>query len=355
MAEKVRVLLIAPSLDIIGGQAVQAARLLAAFKDSADIRMEFLPFNARLSWLERVPVARTAARLFLFVPRLLWRATSCDVLHIFSAGLTSFMLWTVPAVLAGRLCRKKVIINYRDGRAEDHLKRYRSARPALRLAHVIVAPSGYLVDVFARHGIPARSIFNIIDLSKFRYRQRGKLKPVFMTNRGLEPLYNVACILRAFGIIQQRWPEAVLTIAHDGPCRPALEQLARHLRLRNTRFIGSVAPANVPELYDSAEIYITTPNIDNMPGSLLECFASGLPIVATRAGGIPYIATHEQTALLVDLNDHEAVAASCLRLLEDEELVRHLTQAGRRELARYTPEHSRDQWAALYHELVDNP
>jgi glycosyltransferase involved in cell wall biosynthesis len=291
-------------------------------------------------------------RFLIYILKLLLGVPACDILHIFSAGLPSFALWTIPAVLVGRLYRKKVLINYHDGRIEAHPALSRFGDRVLRLASVIVTPSGYLVDVFAKYGIAARSIFNLIDLDKFRYRQRRKPKPVFMTNRSLEPIYNVDCILRAFAIIQKRYPEATLTIAHDGVRRSALDQLARELGLRNTRFIGSVPHAKVPDLYDAAEIYLTTPNFDNMPLSLLECYASGLPIVATRAGGIPYIATDEQTALLVDLNDHEAVAASCCRLLEDENLATRLAEQGRAELVKYNPERVREQWAELYRQLV---
>ena len=69
---------------------------------------------------------------------------------------------------------------------------------------VRVSPLDYVVDVFEKAGIPARRIYNIIDSSPFRYRQRRKLRPIFMTNRILEPLYNVGCILRAFALIQKR-------------------------------------------------------------------------------------------------------------------------------------------------------
>ncbi len=89
----------------------------------------------------------------------------------------------------------------------------------------------------------------------------------------------------------------------------ALEQLAKDLQLRNTRFVGRVPHDQIAELYDSADVYLTSPNIDCMPGSLLECFASGLPIVATRAGGIPYIVKDRESGLLVDIDDHEALAA----------------------------------------------
>jgi len=352
MAEHIRVLVIGPSLDILGGQAVQVERLLLDLKSVADLRVKFQPINPRIGRLGNIRGLRTMARLLLYIPSLLWRVAGCDVLHVFSAGLTSFNLWTIPAVLIGRLYGKKVILNYHDGQVEVHLAGFRSARPIIRLAHVIITPSYFLVDAFARHGFTAKAIFNVVETSQFRYRQRETLKPVFMTNRILEPLYNVDCILRAFVIIQQRYPQATLTIAHEGVCRPALERLARELELRNTRFIGSVPHARVADLYDAAEIYLTTPNFDNMPVSLLECYASGLPIVATRAGGIPYIATDEKTALLVDLNDHEAVAASCFRLLENPELVKRLTQQGRKELLKYEPASSRDQWAALYRDLM---
>ena len=59
-----------------------------------------------------------------------------------------------------------------------------------------------------------------------------------------------------------------------------------------------------------------------------------------------------ETGLLVDLNDHEEMARSALRLLEDEELVEQLTTGGREELTKYSAESVRRQWVELYRELV---
>ena len=356
ITNSIRVLLIAPSLDILGGQAVQATRLMEVLGELPDLQMTFFPINPRppkpFLWIRRVPYLRTFVTFLLYTSRLAFEARKHDVLHIFSAGLSSYTLWTIPALLIGRFYKKKIILNYRDGQAEEHVTTWRSARPTLKLADRIVTPSGFLVDVFGRHGIRAQSIFNIIETSRFRYRKRRKLRPIFMTNRILEPLYNVDCILRAFAIIQSRYPDAALTIAHDGCCRPALEKLAEELQLRNTKFIGRVPHDKIPELYDSADIYLTSPNIDCMPGSLLECLASGLPIVATNAGGIPYIVRDGETALLVDINDHEALAARCFELLEDEKLVEQLTDRGLEEVKRYHWAPVRDQWFQLYRELA---
>ncbi len=343
-------------MDILGGQAVQASRLLQKLGHEPSLWIGFLPINPRLRSplhvLQKPKYLRTVVTFILYTSKLLWTLPGYEVLHVFSAGLTSYSLWTIPALLISKLYGKRVILNYRDGQGEQHIQTFRSAKPTIRMADTIIAPSDFLVDVFARHGIPARSIFNIIDLDRFIYRQRKKLRPVFMTNRILEPLYNVECLLRAFAVIQHRYPEASLTIAHDGPSRPSLEKLARDLRLCNTRFIGRVPHDRVPSLYNDADIYVTTPNIDCMPGSLLECFASGLPVVATNAGGIPYIVEDGKTGLLAGLDDYEGVARCCCRLLEDEELVVRLTTNAREEVKRYSWACVREQWLTTYYDLA---
>jgi len=347
------ILLIAPSAAIVGGQSVQAADLLAALRGVPGLEMSFFPLDQQLpDLIARVPYLRTLVSLILYIARLAWAARKACILHIFTAGLSSYSLWTIPALLIGKLYRKKLIVHYHDGQAEQHLTQWRTAKPTLLMADAIVTPSGFLVDVFERHGIEAQFIFNVIDVSWFRYRRRRKLRPRFLSNRGLEPLYNIECTLRAFALIQQRYPDATLTVAHDGYHRPVLEELAEELKLQNTRFIGRVARNGVAALYDEADIYLTSPNIDNMPVSLLECLASGLPIVATRAGGIPYIVRDGETALLVDINDHEAMASRAMDLLEDEDLVEHLTDRGLKEVKRYHWAPVRDQWAALYRDLA---
>ena len=351
----IHVLMIGPSMNIVGGQAVQASRLFSALEQLPQLVMKFFPIGSRfpkgLAWAREVPLFRTVVSFAVYIFRVAAAIGKHDVIHIFTAGLSSYTLWTIPALFFGRLFRKKLIINYRDGQAEQHITEWRSAKPTLLLADRVITPSGFLVDVFGRYGVKAQSIVNVIDTGKFRYRKRRKLRPIFMTNRMLEPLYNVECVLRAFAVIQSQYPEASLTVAHDGCCRPALEKLAGDLGLCNTHFIGRVSQADIPDLYDSADVYLMSPNIDNMPGTLLECFASGLPAVSTAAGGIPYIAKDRESALLVPINDHEALAARAIELLENESLVEHLTEHGLREAEKYHWKPVRDQWAALYQEL----
>jgi glycosyltransferase involved in cell wall biosynthesis len=222
----------------------------------------------------------------------------------------------------------------------------------MRLADAIIAPSGYLVDVFERFNLRARSIFNIVETERFRFRERVPLKPVFFSNRNFEPLYNVACTLRAFALVQKRFPNARIVLAGDGSQRAELEALARELHLSNVEFLGRVEPARMHELYDAADIYLNSPDIDNMPGSIIEAFASGLPVVTTNAGGIPYIVTNEVTGLMVERNDHEAMAESALRLLETPSLAEKIARAAFDECRKYSWDSVRGQWLELYRELA---
>ena len=354
--EPVRVLLIAPSLRITGGQAVQATRLLEALRQDPLLEVGFQPIGpeppAWLGFIRRLKGIRTAYAWLSYVCQLLWRLPRYRIVHVFSAAYTSYMLWTLPALALARIFGKRIVLNYRDGQADDHLSHWRTAVPTIRRMDAVIAPSGFLVDVFGRHGLKIETISNILEPARFIYRRRRVLRPVFLHNRILEPLYNVPCSLRAFQIVQRHYPDAELTVAHEGPLRPELEALARELGLRHTRFIGVVPPSQIPALYDAADIYLTSPDIDCMPGSILESFASGLPVVATSTGGIPYIATDGETALLVPKGDHEAMARAALRLLREPDLVERLTRSARESCARYAAGPVREQWSALYHRLL---
>lgn len=347
-----RVLIVGPSLAVVGGQAVQAARMVEHFRRDSRIEVGFLPLNPGLPMplgaAQRIKYVRTIVTTIWYVASLLVKVPRYDVVHIFSASYWSFLLSSTPALLVGKLYRKRTILNYRSGEASDHLARWRSARATLCLAGVIVVPSGYLVDVFGQFGFTATSILNTVDTSRFQFRERRPLRPVFVASRNFEALYNVACIVRAFALVQGQHPEARLTLAGDGPQRADLEALVRRLGLRNVDFAGRVPNATMPALYDAADIFLNSPNIDNMPGSVIEAFAAGTLVITTRAGGIPYIVTHERTGLLVPLNDHQEMAAQALRLLADPQFASRLASSARAECRRYEWSAVRDEWLRLY-------
>ena len=360
-ARPLRVCLVAPSLSILGGQAVAAQRLLERLRTVPGLEIGFLPHdprtNALLRLLQRVKYVRTLATTVAYVSSLLRKLPAYDVVHVFSASYWSFLLAPTPAILIGKLLGKRVVVNYRSGEAEDHLTRWRrTAVPTLHRADAVIAPSRYLVDVFARFGIAAESIANFVDPEAVRFRERSTLRPVFLSNRNFQALYNVPCVLRAFAVIQARMPEARLIVVGDGPERASVHETARALGLRHVEFVGAVRPAEMGRWYDEADVYLNASDIDNMPNSIIEAFACGLPVVTSRAGGIPYVVEHERNGLMVDCGDHEALAGAALRLLGDPALAQRLIGEGLRDVReQYTWDAVSDRWTRLYRRLAPAP
>ena len=103
--------------------------------------------------------------------------------------------------------------------------------------------------------------------------------------------------------------------------------------------------------YADADIYLQTPDLDNMPSSVLEAFASGCPVVSTEAGGVPAILTDGRHGLLVPCRDHTRAATAILRLLDDPALARSLTEQAVESCTRYQWSAVRAQWLALYQDL----
>jgi len=351
------ILIVGPSFDILGGQAVQVGRLLDRLRNESSLDVGFLPINPRLPGpfrkLQSIKFVRTFVTSIAYCLSLLTTVRKYDLIHIFSASYLSFVLAPTPAILISKLFGKKVILNYHSGEAEDHLRRWRrSAIPTIKLADRIVVPSNYLKHVFETFGLPATAIYNLIETDTFRFRARDPLQPVFLSNRNFEAHYGVEQVLRAFAVIQERIPEASLTVAGDGPERLRLEQLADDLKLRNTKFVGRVDHSRIPELYNSSQVFLNGSTIDNQPLSILEAFACGLPVVTTNAGGIPYMVENERTALMVECNDHQALAIAAIRLLAEPILAQRLISEGRKECEKYSWTAVRHQWIDLYLEVA---
>jgi glycosyltransferase involved in cell wall biosynthesis len=351
-----RVLIVGPSFDILGGQAVQAARLLERLRSERDLEVDFLPINPRLPGplrkMQAVKYVRTVVTSIAYVLSLFARLWKYDVIHVFSASYFSFVLAPTPAILIGKMYGKSVLLNYHSGEAEDHFTRWRrSAIPTVRLVDEVAVPSEYLVHVLEKFGLHSTPIYNLIETDKFRYRARQPLQPIFLSNRNFEAHYGVDRVLKAFAIIQRSIPNARLIVAGDGPERASLEELARDLKLRNTEFLGRVAHDKIIDLYDSADVFLNGSEIDNQPLSILEAFACGLPVVTTDAGGIPYMVAAERNALVVARGDFEKLAAAVIRLFEEPGLAEKLIKAGREECRKYDWQTVRSQWLELYFRL----
>jgi glycosyltransferase involved in cell wall biosynthesis len=282
-----------------------------------------------------------------YLPLLMRELLKADVVHVFSASYSSFLLAPLPAMIVARAVGRPVVLNYRSGAAPDHLGRSAIARAAVARADLNVVPSSFLAEVFGSFGIETTIVPNIVD-TQFGFRDRDPLRPRILSTRNFENLYNVGCTLRAFRIVQERWPSATLTLVGSGPAERGLRALAAQLGLAHVTFTGAIKPPEIGGLYAAHDLYVQTPDIDNMPASILEAFASGLPVVSTRAGGVPAILTDGEQGLLAPIGDHRAVADRILALLDDPERARTLARSGHASCQRCTWPSVRDLWLDAY-------
>ncbi|HWF87002.1 MAG TPA: glycosyltransferase family 4 protein [Vicinamibacterales bacterium] len=353
---RLKVAIVAPSLRILGGQAVQADRLLQAWRGDPDVEAWLIPVNPLPPRPFRAAIAvkyaRTIATELTYVPLLLRELRGADVVHVFSASYASFLLAPLPAILAARLLGRPIVLNYRSGEAPDHLSRSPLARATIARVDKNVVPSRFLVDVFGTFGIGAEVIPNLVDLERFRFRTREPLRPRLVSTRNFDSLYNVACTVRAFRLVQNRWPDATLTLVGAGRDEASLRTLVAALGLRHVTFAGRVKPDEIAAFYAAHDIYVQSPNIDNMPTSILEAYASGLPVVSTDAGGVPAILTHGVHGLLAPINDDTTLAAHVLRLLDEPALAAQLARAAFATCQAYTWGFVRERWLQAYRDVV---
>lgn len=346
-----RVAIVAPTLEIVGGQGVQAQALAAELRE-AGYEVMFVPVNPAfppgLRWLRRYPYIRTLLNQLLYIPTLL-RLRRADVAHIFSASYWSFVLAPLPAILAAKGFGKRVIVNYRSGEADDHLSRWGLlVHPWLRLVDEIVVPSEYLRDVFARYRYRARVIRNVVNLTRFRYRDRLPLCPRLLSARNLHPYYQVDNTIKAFALLKARYPQASLTIAGYGDEEERLRRLAASFGTGGIRFVGRVEPSAMPRLYDDADIFVNSSVLDNQPVSVLEAFAAGLPVVSTPTGDITAMVRDGGTGLIVPHADPGAMADAVAALLENPPRALSIARRARQEVEKFTWSRVCNEWAQVY-------
>jgi L-malate glycosyltransferase len=351
-----KISIIAPSMRVFGGgQALHASGLTEHLRREG-YAVQLLPidpvFPPGTGWLRLVPYVRTIFNQSLYLPSLL-RLRRTDIIQASSASYWSFLIAPLPAMLMGRLLGKPVILNYHSGEAADHLAHWGSLiHPWLKLVDEIVVPSEYLYQVFASYGYRTRVIHNTVDTSRFVYRSRHPFRPRLLSVRNFEWFYGVDYTLRAFALIQRKYPEATLDIAGFGSLDAELVSLARSLGVVGVRFLGSVSPDDMPSVFDRADILLNSSLIDNQPLSILEAIASGLSIVTTGVGDIVNMIEDGVTGTIVPARDPAAMADATARLLEQTDRAHAMAARAHRQLDRFSWPRVREQWSTLYADMM---
>jgi len=355
-----RIALVGPLPPPEGGMANQTQQLSKLLgSESYDVRIvqTNLPYIPR--WIGRYRGVRALFRLCRYLRRLWSVIGKSQICHVMANSGMSWHLFVAPAVWVAYLRRVPIIINYRGGEADKFFeKSFRWVKPTLGRATVVVVPSGYLAEIFKKWGINTQVVPNIINLDLFQPRPIScpdeKLEqPHILVARNLEPIYGIDVALYAFSNLLDHLDDARLTIAGSGPQQSELRALAGKLGIaEKVIFVGRMRNDEMAALYQRVDILLNASLVDNMPISLLEAMASGIPIVSSAAGGIPYLVKQDKTALLVKPGDSAAMSDALVRIINNGALRNRLVRNGLQEIRRYSWPSVRDRLLEIYHNVA---
>lgn len=168
---------------------------------------------------------------------------------------------------------------------------------------------------------------NGIDLSRFSYVGPNAAGPALAVAR-LSPEKGIDVLLRAAVQVLRAVPQFRLQIAGNGPCFAQLERQAHDLKLTDAvQFLGEVR--DVAELLARSRLFILPSFSEGISLTLLEAMARGLPVVATRVGGVPEVVVDGETGLLVPAHEVNALARGIVSLWNDAERGARWGRAGR--------------------------
>ena len=173
---------------------------------------------------------------------------------------------------------------------------------------------------------------------------------VSITVANLRPEKDHPTLLRGCAHLRDEGVRLRMLVVGEGSERPAIEALARSLRLGPDRLRLLGARGDVPDLLRAADVFVLSSKIEGLPLALLEAMAAGLPVVATAVGGVPEVVEHGVHGLLVPAGSPRELAAALETLASDREL---LADAGARAFAHARDDCSLTVMARAYDALYD--
>ncbi len=256
----------------------------------------------------------------------------------------------------------RVFTNHTSGFLQEAATTGRRPSLAKELAYAsrIIAPSSELRDVTVSLGVPASRVTYIpngVDSAVFAPGLSPRDGSIALATRRLVHKNGVDILVKAWPQVVAAVPEAELWLAGDGPERCMLEALAGELSVSSSiRFMGNVARQSLPALYRQATLAVLPSRREAVSISALEALSSGLPVVATRVGGLPEVVRPGQTGVLVEPEDSHFLAEGIIRVLEAPDRGAALGLRGRSMVVQnYTWPAIAARTLDLYNEALLNP
>jgi L-malate glycosyltransferase len=361
-----------------GGSGVMATELGLALADRGhEVHLFSYARPSRLpachAGLEFHGVSVSEYPLFRFPPydlaltsamREVMQQRSLDIIHAHYAVPHALCAYLAREMLPG--CRTRIVTTL-HGTDATILGRDPSYRDVIRFglaqSDAVVCVSRWLEEqtreVFAFDG-PIQVVPNFVDPTRFRPRRDARLRrelggdaPLLLHTSNFRPLKRATDTVDVLARLSRK--DAVLVLLGDGPDLGAVrEEATRRGVLPRVRFLGEVPDAESVE--SACDVALFPSSSESFGLAALEALACGVPVVASRVGGLPEVVAHGETGFLEPVGDTAAMAADVQRLLDDEPLRARFGEAGvRRSRELFSIESVLKMHEELYEKLLHDP
>jgi glycosyltransferase involved in cell wall biosynthesis len=218
-----------------------------------------------------------------------------------------------------------------------------------------VSPSKFNLNLLEDYGYKGTIIPNFLDFNDYKFRHREKLTPKLLWVRSFHKTYNPIMAIKVLKNIKTKYPNANLCMVgpdKDGEMNNCKKFAEDENLLDSIIFTGLLEKKEWVKMSVNYDIFINTTNADNLPVSLIEAMALGLPIVSTRVGGIPFLIDDEVDGILVDQDDYNAMSAQIFKLLENFDLARSLTLNAQEKSSIYAKDTVLSKWNQLLNSFL---
>lgn len=305
-----------------------------------------------------ISVSSKINRLFRLID-VIWtifrKRKSIDIMIVdVYSGLSFFLADSASSI--SRFFRIPTVFVLRGGNLPEFTRRnHKWVKRVLKRSDLLVAPSTFLTKEMEQYGLTSRVIPNIVALDAYPYKFRNKISPKLIWMRSFHPIYNPQLALDVFALIRRDHPKATLVMAGaDKGLKNEIKNSACRMGLNNSvRFPGFLEKSSKIREFSNADIYLNTNKIDNMPVSVVEACAMGLPVVATNVGGISNLLKNGVNGLLVPDDDAPAMASAIGKLLTDPELTGMISKNARLLAERSAWANIQKDWEDVFTELLN--
>lgn len=294
-------------------------------------------------------------RLAHIVVVLVLKRNTVKLVLIDTYSTLNFYFALTSAILSHYFAIKYIVI-LRGGNLPMRLKKNpKLCKLLLKSSYKIVSPSLYLQKEFSEFGYDVLFIPNAMDISRYPYRTPEIDHPKLLYVRSFHKTYNPTMAVKVVRRLLAKYQEARLTMVgpdKDGSLEDVKKLAEEYAITDRVKFTGYISKDEIISISKHHNIFINTTNFDNMPVSVMEAMALGIPVVSTNVGGIPYLIKDKLSGLLVDKENVSAMVDAIEYLICNPDIYKEISKNARQVIAAYDWEKMFPTWKSLLDEAL---